>query len=399
MTLVRSLNPLNSEPYEYRQRVEDAVRTAFQGGIRSFAGICRNCRGAFPSEVLSVIKDLQLDTSFTDTSLENRNGGGMSIVEWPEPSPIDYEWRFSPETAQKVGIAAIEFGKRILCLGTPTVYDFLLSGGIDVTLLDRNPCFQVLFGNDSRANVVTANICHLTGLPDLGRFDAVVMDPPWYPEYIKYWVNIARFWCRTEGIVISSMFPELVRPSATCERAALFQTFEALGNVTVVQNALVYETPLFEEEALAAVGIPHIGRWRIADLVTLRLRPLGSEIVLVPPDEEQWERMCFGKRIVGVRMTSDQEREITIQAPYPDGSFVLRSTSRRDPVRCQIGLWTSRNRAAIVTGQPRLSKFLRMVEAKTKPSDAMKAIGANSLEQTALDAVMAFIGTSSSEEI
>ena len=384
---------MNFEHFCYRQQLEHAVKRAFGGGTTSFSVICRACRGAFPAEVLSVIDDLDLRRSLRDDSIASEFDRAHHIDRlWPEPSPIDYEWRFSRKTAQHIGNLAIKSGKNILCLGTPTVFAYLIDEGIDALLIDRNPFISTAFNDLYGRKIVNADIATLSHSLNSFSCDTVVMDPPWYPDHFNYWLRTASILCMNKGTIIFSMFPELVRPSATHERATLFSKLQKLGSFNLVSSALSYETPLFEEQTLSTLGIPVVATWRTADLVTLKLTPSSSPINVEPPIEDQWERWRFGTQIVGLRRDDSGVEDISIESPYEEGSFVLKSISARDSVRAKISFWTSRNRVAFVTGKTRIATFLRIIQDGTKPMDAMTLIRAKSHERAALEVLIALIG-------
>ncbi|HKP38457.1 MAG TPA: hypothetical protein VJT71_16480 [Pyrinomonadaceae bacterium] len=389
--LKRAKDSESDHEYDYSTLIEKQVIRAVKAGARSFSEVCLASNGAFPTDVFATIQRLELSDKIlvADRLVKHE----QSNYEWPEPSPVDYEWRFTRKTAETLATTSMEFGHRILCIGTPTVFRNLILRGADAHLLDRNPLIADAFRRLPKERIHIADISESHRFSNLGGFDVVVMDPPWYPTYVNYWVSIASSILVSNGTIILTLFPELTRPDARLQRAMLLSNLDQFGTYEVIQQNISYETPLFERETLSAVGVPALPVWRTADLVILQIRPSRSSLFAAPaPNEFQWDRFLFGTQVVAVRKTSEESRPISVSSPYEDLSYLLRSVSTRDPVRSTIDLWTSRNRVAKVAGQRRISEFLRILESGIPCREAISHISTNSEEQTALETIVALIG-------
>src|SRR5260370_40695160 len=113
---------LMSEETDYFTLIEKTVVRAVQQGAQSFSEVCLASKGAFPSDVLTAIQRLDLSEEVLTPKISRRFLDTHILVEdcWPEPSPVDYEWRFTYETAEKIAKTALEYCQRILCFGDPT---------------------------------------------------------------------------------------------------------------------------------------------------------------------------------------------------------------------------------------------------------------------------------------
>ena len=383
-------NSMTLVQHSYYEVLSENIHNAIRRGADSFEAVCRECKGAFPAEVLATAQLFDIEHQSLFSKLAPRNEASM--CEWPEPSPMDYEWRFAPESAKAIGRLAQEHGRRILCLGTPTVFCQLISAGADAYLIDRNPLIAAALPNVSSERVVIADIADISPFASVDAFDVVVMDPPWYKPHTLFWLKTAANVVAKNGVIISTIFPELVRPSAKSERAALFRHFEQLGNIDPCVGTVVYETPLFEHETLCYLGIPPMPHWRVADLTVLRVGGSFEPFDAVAPDEEEWVRFRFGTQVVGVKNFRDSNGKITVKSPYEEGSFLLRSVSARDPVRSMVGFWTSRNRAAIITGNARINDLLTKVVEGNSKKLAIVTIGKDAEERAALETLATLIG-------
>ena len=58
----------------------------------------------------------------------------------PEPSPVDFDWRFDDRSANRLAEALMgDNNRQVLCVGNPTVYGAISSAGGNAFLIDRNP--------------------------------------------------------------------------------------------------------------------------------------------------------------------------------------------------------------------------------------------------------------------
>lgn len=382
-----------SEQAAYYKILDETLLGALRDGISSFADLCRISQGASPAEVLSAIRRLQIEVDYLNHSSDPWGDIKQRFDEpwWPEPSPSDYEWRFTRSTAEFIGALASKSGRRILCLGTPTVFRYLVSQGVDAHLVDRNPLLTGTFPKALQDRILTVDVSELSKSTPANSYDLVVMDPPWYSDHFAYWIQVGADLVSKNGNLIFPIFPALIRPSAIGEREALLKAITHLGSSRIIPDAVIYETPLFERETLSGLGVPYIDTWRKADLITLKLsaRPNSD---LPAPQEDQWRHFLFGTQVISLRNLPQDKSSITIRSPYDSGSFLLRSVSARDPARSIIGLWTSRNRAAVVTGAHRIVKFLDDLEHGVSPNLAVRSAMSNQSEKVALDTLIALIG-------
>lgn len=380
-----------SEKSDYDTLIERSVVMAVQQGARSFSEICLATRGAFPADVLAALRRLGFDDElFPDISARTLNE--LHENWWPEPSPVDYEWRFTFETAQSIATIALGFGQRVLCLGTPTVFRSLFLRGTDTDLVDRNPLIVRALSSVPTERIHIADISNYS-LDSERSFDVIVMDPPWYPDHVRHWLSIASEVVSDEGTIIFTLFPELTRPGAELERAVLLSGLAKIGTYEVSPGSVSYVTPLFERETLSALGVPPLPQWRTADLVTLRVSPTRDRLEpTAPPSEFEWEHFLFGTQVVAIKRVLSDTKPITVASPYDDRAFLLRSVSSRDPVRSTIGLWTSRNRVARLTGNARIAQFLRALEHGVTCDHAIDQIAETKEESAALEMIVALIG-------
>ena len=152
---------------------------------RDLQGLCRSLHGAFPNEVAKALGKRTSEFQ-KDGAPEQRSELDEDA---PEPHPIDYDWRFSKVTADKLARLTASCGS-VLCVGTPTVYHAIVERHGVGFLIDRNPLLApYLAANDKRNFVIEDLDRVLPGdrrIPT--RFAAAILDPPWYPAVYERWL-------------------------------------------------------------------------------------------------------------------------------------------------------------------------------------------------------------------
>ena len=344
---------------QFARFVRASVVKSIRNGARSFGDLLLDLPSIFPTEVMTVIDRMPrvpgVDVAVlrqirADASIRpQRQAEGGNLL--PVPHPLDFEWRFSDETCRELLVAASEMtrkGETILLYGTPG----LAYAAISLPVRNR----LVVFAGEN--NAVTRRLRHLNmamGRPisvTVGEgvqrecASAVLVDPPWYPDYLNPMFRSAVDACRADGVVLASLPPVGIRPGASDERDDLEEFAETLGlyRVNLQELAVNYETPFFENNALAAIGIYVPAVWRRGDLVVYRRRNVSDDNrVLLKPHQDSWVEVDIDGMRVRIREnTSSTAMHKDFQSLVPGD--VLASVSRRHPLRAKANVWTSGNR-------------------------------------------------------
>ena len=267
----------------------------------------------------------------------------------PLPHPLNFEWRFTPETSRSLLNGARDLtdsSSPVLLFGTPGV-----AAQAIVSPIDRPTEFL------GEENLVTRRILRLNammGLP-LRLVDtrpssritagAIIVDPPWYLDYQIPMLTAAASRLRPSGFILFSAPPEGVRASAESERQLLLCSADRLGLelIGVYPSELCYETPFFERNALAAAGVLVDYPWRRGDLMVFRKAADSPKLAIRVLDRPcEWQEVEIGRMRVFVRTGGKQFAELGLSSVV-DGD-VLPSVSRSDPRRPHAAVWTSGNR-------------------------------------------------------
>lgn len=358
----QQIDPNEATRYERRLAASAAAASKSAG---DFQGLCRMMDGAFPAEVARVIP-AKLRNQPSDAALAHESG--FLNKKGPEPHPVDYDWRFNAATADALGELVRGYDD-VLCFGTPTVFDAIARKGRRVCLVDRNPLISRVLVRTKSARVVITDIADTQGLN--GMFDAAVLDPPWYLPFYELWLASVIPFLMPGASVFLVLFRELTRPGAARQRNQLLRKLSCVGSVSFPVLEAVYSTPRFEAEVLRRVGLPDMPAWRVGDVVRVDL----TDNVLTwpfptwdPRVRRSWSRFVVGNEVVVLAVDSQDTGPIAHSPPEGrQASFELHSVSKRDPRRGRINIWTSRNRAAIVSGTERLAALLALYAEPVAP--------------------------------
>lgn len=265
----------------------------------------------------------------------------------PVSHPADYEWRFSAQTKRELVARILQHvgvGETIAHLGSPSTYleGVLWASQLRHVLLERN---DAVISALSHATSHPHEICRVDlisdDVPEL-EAAAAIIDPPWYLNDTFIFLKAAAGATAIGARILLCQPTEATRPGVAEEREKLLEALPLLGyTLLAAEKSIVrYEMPHFELVSLRS-SVPKIeipSDWRTGDLLLLERSgtPQSFPIILVP--EAPLSERTFGPVRVKLRRTGGPDLSELVPGD------VLDTVSRRDPIRVQVGLWTSGNR-------------------------------------------------------
>lgn len=338
-------------------RVDAWIADAVKDEARAFAQVLRALPGVYPTAVLAALdRAVAKGTVRPDHAdrlhQEARAGEDKSPCRrshLPLPHPIDYEWRFSPTASQELLDLANSLSRpqdEIFLFGTPSVAFEAMSHPMDraVSFLgpDNAVTKRLMALNVAMDSPLKIALCSDVLPSDTAQ--VIIIDPPWYLDFVRPMIMSAATACREGGYILASLPPAGARAKAALDRARLFQLADRLGLELhkEYQLSVEYDTPFFEANALKAAGIAALRAWRRGDLVIFRKRV--SRATLQPRSTlrpTRWREVQIGQMrlFVGTAMRTGTRGLVPLIA-----GNILPTVSRRDERRRSALIWTSGNR-------------------------------------------------------
>lgn len=340
-------------------KVDALTQAVISDGTTSFAALLHRLPAVYPTELLASLDRLatngRIPAALASSARRQAAANGSAIVEdrslLPLPHPLDFEWRFTPDTARLLLTRAADM--------TPTDGDLLLFGtpGLAVEALtfpigrrlaflaENNSVTDRIFALN-RATGSPLSIAFCGGGPPGESANAVLLDPPWYLDFVRPMLAAAAHACRPGGVVLISLPPDGTRPSAEADRQAAVAFGRRLGLELIEHYALAigYETPFFERNALAAAGIYPPPHWRRGDMLMFRKTGVPKRPPLAASaHRREWTEVGIGRMRLFIRANGQAQYGEAGLISFLEGD-ILPTVSRRDPRRRQAQVWTSGNR-------------------------------------------------------
>ncbi|HML66722.1 MAG TPA: hypothetical protein PKC55_18000 [Dysgonomonas sp.] len=331
---------------DYHKKILQVISPYFDQEEINLTNLAKKANGVTPQELYKIL-------SKENIAIDNKILMLEKDISYLEPNPIDFDWRFTDDSVSDI-LNLIEISKNnIGCFGVPSVFRKIVTHS-DTILFDINPFLKdELPDCKNRIIVADLNFEKIIGY----EFDIIIMDPPWYTNSFINWFKQAINNLKSGGTIFTTKIPSLVRPSAVKDWESIINKINLYLSTEKKEIDILYKTPLFEIESYKSIGLMNIGDWRKAEFVSFKL--INKEILEFEIEpKNNWERYKFGNKTVSIKIT-DNNQEIKIIPPYPDGSYILKSVSNRDEYKKKINFITSRNKALIIQGTIKVNSFLK----------------------------------------
>jgi hypothetical protein len=362
---------------EFRRATREEVRRLVTEGTNTLDDLLQLLPGVYPTDAIDALKQLGLVEKVARRAATRSTGGGATASLLPICHPLDYDWRFEPTAREMLlerALRVTQDGSTIAILGAPSVAEWAMATAVKrrVLLLDRNPFSVAALANGGTQVVPLCGDLLRDVLPAVNS-DATIVDPPWYPEHIESFLWAGRQVTRLRGHVLLSLPPMGTRPGVELERQDALTVAGEMGLslVEIVPGALGYLSPLFEWNALRAVGITDLPFcWRKGDLAVFVVTGINQRPRRDPGPEEAWSEATIDDVRIRTRLNHGRGfADPTLRSLTP--SDVLPTVSRRAPMRRRVHVWTSGNRVFRCEGS---DVFAQLAAARATGLPTEKAV-------------------------
>lgn len=339
----------------YNQMVDSWITSAIKAGVHDFDELVGTLPGVYPGIVRDRLMRLAeaktIPSNKLKRFLESRRKSSPILSEidaLPLPHPLDFEWRFSWEASERIIKTANRLAAEkedILLLSAPSVYYYCIRTEAPRNIKyfgDHTAVTDFLCGTiDGRG----ASCDFFSEKISCVNSGVVVIDPPWYEDYMYHFTLFAAAACNIGGHVILSFPPLGTRPGISEEWNFFLDWAEHLGLILVnhEREALPYDSPFFEMNALKADGIIVSREWRKGDFCIFRKTQEVPEPKQLQSEAPEWKEVTID-RVRFKIFPTDKSQLFDPRLVSLIPGDILPSVSRRDPRRSLATVWTSGNR-------------------------------------------------------
>ncbi len=202
---------------------------------------------------------------------------------------------------------------------------------------------------DSNGKIVAVRYNVVDAIPPMfsGRYDAVVIDPPWHIEHYAAFADRAWNLLRPFGRLYMSTFAPATRPEATEELSYLYKLFMEGGYriIAIIPEFFGYAIPPFERKVFEAQGIKVQTRGNYGQLVILekgekRDAPCLNEELAAKLYQEEVAILNLNGTNVTLWIGRNTNPNETLRIEIFDGGRVFTTTSRSKRRRLGVNLLT-----------------------------------------------------------
>ncbi len=345
----------------FEQYIDKNILNSLRKGITDFNDIILSLSGVYPSNVLSSIKRVTKNSFFPgdlyskilgqvkeNTNLNNE--AELHKIVLPLEHPLDFEWRFTKLTTNymlDICKELVSSDDKIVLLGTPSLFRNIIEEECERKIIfvgDETAVTNRLKMYSNSYKMVFSNI--IKDPPQKILASAVILDPPWYDDYIYPFLWYATQCCKLNGYIMISLPSLGTRPEVKEELETIINQAKLLGLSTyrIEHGTLRYTTPFFENNALNAEGIYNFPKdWRSSNLVIFKH---DKECDMERPKISfpyEWEEVNFNDVRIRVKKNYMKEFGDPALISILDGD-ILPSVSRKYHKRNLAEVWTSGNR-------------------------------------------------------
>ncbi len=381
----------------FQERLDQCIIDEVDLGCYTFGALLDRLPGLYPAELFDSLKRLEWNGKISHRVLRESKARAVvgdtsasyyeSIIgHMPTPHPLDFDWRFTPETAYRLREICLDLtavGDVIVYLGCPTVFRLstVEKRARRFVFFDKNRAYThwTRSGQFKRMDLLSESIPIL-------HSNLTLADPPWYRPYEDAFLEAASRVTKLDGIILVTRPAVWTKPDFQKDWDLFLSrsTEQGLRHLRTYPAILRYDSPYFERNSLRAAGMDFVPRnWRLGDLVAFRK-------VTCTPTIERMTRYHYDEWLepshLGFRVRNsgfEQGRRFndpSLISLIPGD--VLPSVSRADPTRWLADVWTEGNRVFACRAPHVLQRILGALEEGKSVRGSVCSMIGRSLKRT-----------------
>lgn len=372
---------------EYFNRLQDRVDWMLQQDELTFQELVRECKGAYPVDILRILKSkkkLHMKNTKCMYNYYDADYEKELITANIDSNPVLFSWYFSIPTCKKLTDLYSWENKAILFLGMPRLFEYFVKHVTNAYFVLIDLDYYVInklnekYGSNNNCRIIHADLNTLE-LNLNEKYDFIFLDPPWYLEYYEIWtMQSYKLMQDNDGIIIFPLFQELTRPNAKSERKYLLNNIgECAEEYLVIPDYVEYEIPTFEKMQLQNYGIELDRPWKRADLIMVK--GFNKYIQITSKWEkdnslDDWiEVDIFNLRLFINTKKNNEYEEISIRY-LSDKSPYLNSPSKRNIQLQLVNMLTSRGHGYIVHATKKFIYILYKIKKNIENGKDVKMV-------------------------
>lgn len=271
----------------------------------------------------------------------------------PHENPRLFQYWFSEQTCEEILKVSIDMinkkNPRLAFIGTPrlALYFHLAYPDLPITIIDiSKPTLDYLTQHVNRQVVtINADVCHDSVPVNLCAFDAIFIDPPFYPDYYKGFLTWADALQNNGGLLFAVLFGTTVKDDNSERKTVMDEISKRYVFIKSFDDMLQYKVPQFEKQTYNDILTEDImlSDWR-KNTLGVFAKCTFDTVYDYGVDDDQWDEYVFGRKTIMVRKSNgtNNASEFVFHPLYND-TMILKSVSRKCSDRVRVDLWTSDN--------------------------------------------------------
>ncbi len=370
---------------DYYNRLKERIDHILSDGNFSFQELIKKCKGAYPTEIVSVLNAQCYRTEIKEITMYGNileKDREKYVTQRIDNNPVLCSWYFSLETCHRIFKLYEWKEKNLLFLGMPRLFEYfgLKAADTELTLVDLDSyvtdSLRRHFGD--RGNIICSDINNLQYKFEK-KFDYIFLDPPWYVEYYDKWIEVAyNLVDKSNGMIIFPLFQELTRPSAEIQREEILTNLKKCSQNLIITDFVEYDIPTFEKCELENSDILLDSPWKRADLIMLkhmgRYQPMS--VLKKPQTDSGWTEIDIVKMRLFIKNNCNRniDRDTFTIRRLSENKNYLENPSRRNQERQLANILTSRGHGYIVDSTEKFIEFLYRLKTEEKKGRRIKDI-------------------------